>query len=364
MNNPVKIMHVVLSLECGGLEKMAIDLASGLDIGKYTSSICCINTLGELAESAIQRGIQVFCLEKKSGFDVLAIFKLAKLLKKEKISIVHSHNPGAMIYAAVAAKIAGVPVIINTRHGRERKVVNRYLWAMNDAIVSISYDAQQRLLECNHIDAGKTRVIHNGIEVAEHNGKQTRIEDVAHDDVVIGTVGRLAPEKDYVTLLDAFALIADKIANAKLLFVGDGALRNELEQHCLRNRIADKVIFLGFRNDVRDLLKSMDMFVLPSLTEGISLGLLEAMAAGLPVVATDVGGNPEVIKNGVNGFLVPSKNPNALAERIAAVLSNRDLSLSMGDGGRKTFEAKFTLARMLKEYENLYAEILQKRNIA
>ena len=127
--------------------------------------------------------------------------------------------------------------------------------------------------------------------------------------------------------------------------------------------MADKVIFLGFRNDVRDLLKSMDVFVLSSLTEGVSLGLLEAMAAGLPVVATDVGGNPEVIKNGVNGFLVPSKDPNALAEKIAAVLSNRDISRSMGNEGRKTFEAKFTLARMLKEYENLYAEILQKRNI-
>lgn len=363
MNYPVKVMHVVLSLECGGLENIAIELASGLDDREFSSSICCINKHGELADMAGQRGIKLFCLDKKAGFSMYTIIKLAWLLKREKIHIVHSHNPGAMIYAAIAARIARIPVVINTRHGRNIKIVNRYVWAMNDSIVSISKDAQNRLLEYNHINPKLARVIYNGIKIHVPESKRKQIKGIAEGDMVVATVGRLVPDKDYFTLLDAFAQTIKIFKNAKLLFVGDGVLRQELESYCADLGLKNNVIFLGFRQDVAELLGCADIFVLSSLTEGISLALLEAMSAGLPVVATDVGGNPEVVANGDSGFLVPARNPEMMAEKIATLLLNSGLAHSMGETGRHIVETSFSLERMLNDYKDLYLEIMSDKKL-
>ena len=362
-------MQIVLSLDYGGLEKLAIDLANRFNNGKYRSFICCLDNIGDLAIQAGRRGIKVICAGRKPGIDFSLPFRLSGILKKERVDIVHTHNPGALIYGTLGAKLAGIPVIINTRHGREKRPVNGFIWNMNDSIIAISEDAKKRLLKYNRINSDKVRVVYNGIEV---NGFKNELDievrknllgvDKSH--LVIGTVSRLSEEKDQISLIDAFSKVSQVLNNTKLIFVGDGILKKEIEHYSEKVGIGDKVIFLGFREDIAKIISTFDLFTLSSLTEGISLSLLEAMAAGKPIVATNVGGNPEVVIDGETGFLVPPKQPDKMAEAIIKVLQNPELARKMGVAGRERIEKNFSLDRMVSDYSLLYEDLLYKKGFA
>ncbi len=368
MSHRINIMHIVLSLECGGLEKIAIDLASKLNGGIFNSCICCLDTFGELAKEAKEKGIEVVLTKRMPGIDFTLPFKLAAIMKKRNICLVHTHNPGPLLYGTLAAKLAGIPVIINTRHGRAKKHRNSYIWNMNDAVIAISEDAKREMLKWNRIDTKKTKVIYNGIDIDRYSKQQNGSEakkalNIEPSTFVVGTVARLSPEKDQVTLIDAFSKVVNKIDDAKLIFVGDGILREELVNYASKLGISDKVMFLGFRDDVFKILPVFDVFVLSSLTEGISLTLLEAMAARKPILATSVGGNPEIVEDGVTGFLVPPKDPDKMAEKIINLLQNKELARRMGETGRKRMAEKFSLDRMVSEYKQLYEECLARKGL-
>jgi len=347
----MNIMHVVLSLEYGGLEKVAIDLASYLNNGKHKVIICCLDRLGELAKEAEKRGVKVIFIKRKPGIDFSLPFRLSKVFKDEEIDIVHTHNHAAMLYGTLGARLAGIRAIFNTIHGREKKIKNKTIWSMawkmNSMIITISQDAKRELVKNSGINPEKIGVIYNGIDIS-------RFKKSDADSNVIGTVSRLSQEKDNFTMLEAFKIISSRLDNVSLVIAGDGPLKESLKAKVESLKLEEKVIFLGFRNDIPEVLSGFSVFALSSLTEGISISLLEAMASGKPVVATNVGGNPEVVSDGETGLLVPPKEPDKMAEAIIKILSDRDMAKRMGEAGRKGVEEKFSLERMVKEYQEIY----------
>ena len=355
--------------------------------------MACLEESGPLATLADALGIRVVALGKRStGVDWRLVPALAALIRSERIDVVHTHNMGPLVYGSLAARLAGRRAVLNTRHGREAKRSPGLIWRLNGAVVAISEDARRRMLAINRLGTVPVRVIYNGINCGAFNpstrpafgGTRSGLRpaddhlessyvstglrgDLTSDAKcalnfnpgrpLIGTVGRLAPEKDYATLLRAVAALRRTGLDAELALVGDGAMRRDLEQLASELGIGGRVRFLGYRTNIRALLAAFDVFTLSSLTEGIALTLLEAMAAGKPVVATRAGGNPEVVVEGETGLLVEPGRPEALAEALGRVLSDPALARRLGEAGRRRVETCFAVDRMVQEYVELYATL-------
>lgn len=361
MKKPKKIMQIVNSLDCGGLEKLVVDLAVRFNRGPCVSSIICLDKGGDLAKEADKRGIKVIVVGRSNGIDLFLPLRLAKILKSEKADVVHTHNPGPLIYGTLAARLARIKGIVHTRHGREKRPVSRFIWSMNDAIVAISNDAGERLSRFNHINSSKIKIIHNGIDVSRcHFVSRVRQgrKDGKH---IIGTVCRLDHFKDIPNLIESFEKLLTFFTDAELWIAGDGDLRKDLEHIAYSKGLKDKIRFMGWQSDIPGLMQQFDVFVLPSISEGISLALLEAMACGCPVVATEVGGNPEVVIDQKTGFLIPPKDPDKMADAIIKLLRDSTLAEKMRDSARKRVEENFSLERMVNEYEILYTGCLTKK---
>ena len=369
-NTDLRIMHVVQSLNCGGQEKMIISLAERQRNAGAAVSICALEEAGELSSEAKNKNIPLFYMYKKPGIKPGLIFKLARLIREQRISVLHAHNMGPALYGALASKLSGPSAVIVTRHGRDAMKYNKLIWNMIDAVASISEDTKREFLKNNNIELGKVHVIHNGIDHAffgdlsvDKAGLRSQL-GIADADLVVGSVGRLCPEKDFITLIDALGFIVPRHPGVKLLIVGDGKLRAELEAYCKKSGLSQNVIFAGLRNDVRELLSLFDLFVLSSISEGMPLALLEAMASGKPSVVTSVGGNIEVTVDGVTGFVAPPQEPEALSARIVELLINKELSVKFGEAARTRVIKYFSLDRMEKDYMELYMNVLRKKGLA
>jgi glycosyltransferase involved in cell wall biosynthesis len=364
----MKIVHVVNSLECGGLEQMALQLVKQLNSGGTPSDIVCLAGKGDLAAAAEGAGVRVVALGKPPGLRPGLVFRLAKVCKELGADIVHTHNFAPLIYGSLAARLAGKKCI-NTRHGRTDGRVSGLIWNLNDFVVPVSRDTETHLLRHNRIARRKIRMIYNGVDL----GRYARTADetkrratreglgIGPESFVIINVGRLSPEKDQASLLKAFRRMRRKKMDAFLLLVGDGPLRDKLRWKSEEFEIADRVKFLGFRDDVVSLLQASDVFVLSSYREGLSLSLLEAMACGKPVVATRIGGTPEAVVDDETGFLVPCGFPERIEVAVQKLFINRQKAAEMGAAARRKMEEQFSLARMAGEYQQLYSDALGKR---
>jgi len=398
-------MHIALGLNIGGLEKVIIDLLKGTDRSRFRPIVCCISSENALADEAEHLGVPVILLNhiQQGRFlrKTVIVFRLAQLMEKEKIRIVHTHNPLPHLYGSLAARLVGIPVVVHTKHGRnypankKRVFLNRLLSYLTDEIVTVSKDAYDVSVNIENVKKRKVSTIINGIDVEKYaqsnNGmvikkktrkrgthprplpggeektrpgnekaKESPFPSAFRKVEVIGHVARLSPEKDQCTLLKAFAIVAKRRENVTLVIAGDGQMRQELQQEAIQLGVADKVSFLGFRGDIPELLQTFDLFVLTSIKEGTSLTILEAMAAGLPVVATDVGGNPEIVEHGHTGYIVPPKHPERLADAIIEVLSDRERATTMGANGRIIAQQKYSLENMCRAYEDIYWKLLAK----
>lgn len=372
----MRLMHLVLSLNIGGLEIVVINLLRQMDREIYTPFLCCLKEPGSLVHEVDKLGIKTVVLGKNGGgidFSVLA--RLAMILKREGIDIIHSHNPGPHFYAALAGKLAGVSVIIHTKHGRNpfrnwrEPFLRKILSCMTDKIVAVSDDANEIAISKEKFSKRRVVTIINGIDIDKYcsnidvAGKKREI-GVSDGDFIIGIVARLASEKDHSMLLDAFRIVLDHAnQNVKLVIVGDGALREELERKAHSISIADNVIFLGERRDVPELLATFDLFVLSSVTEGVSMTLLEAMAAELPIVATDVGGNAEVVLDNRTGLIVPPRNPEAMAHAMLRIMGDDDMAKQMGIMGKERVYQKFSSEAMSRKYENIYEYFMRTKGV-
>ncbi|WP_231864598.1 MULTISPECIES: glycosyltransferase family 4 protein [Sorangium] len=366
---------MVLSLNVGGLERVVLRLLDRMARDRFAPVVCALQEPGALAEELARLGVPLVVLSRKPGLDPGLPLRLSAWLRREGIALVHTHNPGPHLYGALAAGLlraaalpgGGGPRVIHTKHGRnypkqKRKVlVNRLAAALTDRVVAVSDDARAVALEVEHVDPAKVVTILNGVDTdvfrpGDAGAARARL-GVPASGYHVGCVARLSPEKDHATLLDAFARLRATRPDAHLTLIGDGPRRPALEAQAARLGLGGAVTFTGTRGDVAELLPAFDVFALASLTEGISLTLIEAAAAGLPIVATRVGGNPEIVVDGETGMLVPPGAPETLAGALEAVAVREDRA-EMGLRGRARVMERFGIDRMARAYEDLYDEVL------
>jgi glycosyltransferase involved in cell wall biosynthesis len=354
---PVRVCHVSMTLKTGGLERLLVEFGKFHDASQFDLRFVALADLGPPAEDLRQLGFLVNSLRFGTVGKLTVLRRLSSILREEKIEIVHTHNTYAHFYGALAARLAGVRHVINTQHGRGCgpgwknrtlfKVANR----LSRRIVGVSKDATELCAGEDRGSAHKMATIWNGID-------STRFAYHGPADAPIAiSVARLSPEKDFSTLLRAVHLVKQQVPDFRLKMVGDGAERGKLEALTRELDLTEQVEFLGERSDVPQLLKQAGFFVSSSKTEGISLTVLEAMAVGLPVVTTAVGGNPEIVEEGTTGHLVPSQNPEALAAAIVAMCHKRHEWPAMGRTARVRIEEHFEIRKMIRGYEAAYEEL-------
>lgn len=352
------VCHVSMHLKTGGLERLLVEFAKRHTRARYAPMFVALQDTGPPAEEIASLGWRVHALDIARVGKRAALRRLRELLKEQQVQVVHSHNTYAHFYAALAAKRERVPVLVNTQHGRgcgtgwKAKLQFALANRRADAVVGVSEDATRLCRGQDRMSRGKMRTIWNGIDTSRFEYSGPRSEPIAI------AVGRLSPEKDFANLLRATALAVRDVPELRVRIVGEGAERAALEQLSRSLGLEDRVEFLGERSDVHALLRDVGFYVSSSRTEGISLTLLEAMAVGLPVLATRVGGNAEVIEEAVSGRLEPAEDPQALAAGMVAMCRDRAEWSAMGQVGRTRVERDFDINRMVGDYEQLYAELL------
>lgn len=357
---PLRVCHVSLTLKTGGLERILADLARHHNPAVCEPMFLAIRETGRFADEIRSLGCLVHQLQPAGRLAQLR--EMAHWFRHERIDVVHTHNTYPHLYATLAARWAGVPVVIQTRHGQRAghgwKSRISYRWAAKlvDRVVAVSDDAAGLCVHADGLRQSKVQRIWNGIDLSEFDYHGPVAEPIAV------SVARLSAEKDFPTLLRATALAAAQVPDLRLRIVGDGPERPKLESLVKELEISQRVEFLGERRDVPELLKHAGFFVTASLTEGISLTLLEAMAVGLPVIATAVGGNPEIVVDDVTGRLCPAGDPDALAAAMVAMCRRSTDWLAMGRAGRDRVCDEFDVRRMASDYEALYRELMQTRH--
>ncbi|MBF0331148.1 MAG: glycosyltransferase [Candidatus Omnitrophica bacterium] len=363
------ILHIINNLDYGGAERLLLQMARAQIQRGHKVKIICVAPVGAMADQAARMNVPVLSLNGAAGFSIVNVLRLASIIHHEKTNVVHNHNPRAQIHGTLAARLAGVKNI-TTRHGNERKSIPSFIWMLTDMVVFISRATQAAFLVTEHVKRGRSTVVHNGIDLTAFNYGDTYHELRGHvpnskselgtcplNSCRIGIVARLAPEKDIGTLIKAFQILVQQVPQAELVIAGDGGERSKLVALAQNDQ---RIKFLGSRDDIPELMHSFDIFVLASLTEGISLTLLEAMAASKPVVATRVGGNPEVVVDGETGYLVPAQDPQAMADKILLLLNDRDLAVKMGKAGRASAERFFSIGSMTDKYERVYQDVVDR----
>jgi sugar transferase (PEP-CTERM/EpsH1 system associated) len=366
------VVHVIHSLQVGGTENGLVNVVNAL-MDEFHHTVIAITAGGPL-EARLSRGVDVIALGKQPGVDVRAIIRLAGLLRRLRPDIVHSRNWGAFD-AIYAARLARVPVVIHGEHGREasdpegldprRNRLRRWTSPLVDRFVTVSRDLEGWLVRRVGVPAHKVVTIHNGVDLrrfADEDRAMGRRElDLPPETVVIGTVGRLDPVKDQIGLLDASAMLPSTGPRYVLALIGEGPCRAALEARAARPDLARRVRMLGERSDVPRLLAGLDVFTLPSIAEGISNTVLEAMSTGLPVVATRTGGNPELVEDGVTGRLVPVADRRALADALWGYVGDAHLRALHGKAGRQRAVDEFSLDRMTGRYRELYRTLVAQK---
>jgi sugar transferase (PEP-CTERM/EpsH1 system associated) len=360
----VRVVHLVSSLNIGGLEMVVLDLARLSDRARFDVRVVCLQEKGALAPRLEGLGVPVDSLDCPDLARGRTTVRLLRRLRQLRPHVIHTHNPNPHVFGSLAAWGARVAVLVHTKHGRNYPdqfravLLNRLATCLSNCIVPVSDDAARVARDVERVPRGKVLVIRNGIDLARF---PVVARPVAGATARAIHVARLHPVKDQATLLRAARRVVDAEPSFRLDVVGDGPARAEL--FALRDELGlgDHVRFLGFRDDVAGVLAAADFFVLTSVTEGISLTLLEAMATGLPVVATDVGGNREVVADGRTGLLVPARSHAALAEAILQLVRNPERTRRLGAAARRRVEEEFDLRRVVARYEQLYLSLLRQR---
>jgi len=359
------IAHVLSSFGLGGQERMAVDLARAQRAAGHQVMAVSLAPPpeGPLAETFLEAGVKALTVAKRRGFDLTLPLRLGQLFAREGVEIVHTHNPQPLIYGAPAGKLAGA-VLIHTKHGRNpdrlrRRWLRRAAAELVDAYVAVSPSTAAFAREHRDCDGARLHVIANGIDVTRFTlGASVRsaVRDelgIPRDAWVVGTIGRLAPEKDQAALVRAMAPLLEE--KRRLVIVGDGDERMALDR-LVRDLPRGRFVHLtGMRRDPARLLAAFDVFALSSATEGLPLVLLEAMAAALPVVSTDVGGIGDVIEHERTGFLVPRTSMGRFADELSRLYRNPDLARKIGMTARHAVRSAYSLERMAGDYAKLYA---------
>ena len=362
----VRILYVNHSLEMGGIETMIVDMARLLPVDQFLAEVAVFEGGGKLEMTLADRGIPVHSLRKRPGIDWLLLLRLRRLLKERSIRVVHSHNFSAWLYSSLAARSLGNVLHVHTEHSgvgtlQRRHMLERWLSRLTPHVVAVSKHVHQVMIEDIGIASRRVNLIPNGVNTGRFSpdpavrSTMRQTLGLGIDDVAIGIVARLAPVKNHTLLLRAFAhIIKNHQESYHLLVIGDGPERQRLVALSSQLGIASHTRFLGERHDTEALLNALDIYALSSLSEGMNLTLLEAMSTGLPIVATSVGGNGEIVQNGTTGFLVPSSNVEAMGERMVQLIKDKSLRLQFGTAARVAAIERFDERVMIESYLSLY----------
>ncbi len=368
----INVIHLVEELTIGGLEKILTAIVLNLNKEKYNVSVWCLREGGFFADALIKEGIDVKILHISTSRNPLSIYKLYKLLKNRKFDIIHTHAYSAGTIGRISAFLAGIPVIISHNHSVYDyynwyyHFVERLLSFITDRVICISDMVNRFAKETQRINPNKLVTIHNGIDnIRIVSGKGTsdlRKElGIPINHSIICIIAHMEEHKGLKYLLKSASLLLESKSNISFLLVGDGALTGELKKLCIYLKIEKNVIFAGERSDIPEILSLTDIFVLPSLREGLGLAILEAMACGKPVIATNVGGIPEIVKNGVSGILVSPGDPEALQTAIKELLDDKEMQKKMGYEGKKICEMNFNSGTMVDKVEELYSTLVNEK---
>lgn len=362
-----RILQVVLSLAPGGTERLVIEIAKRLH-PEFPMAVCCLDGPGAWAPELTSAGIDVVSLGRRPGFRPRLGVRLAAVAARHGASVLHCHQYSPFIYGLIAKMIRPSLRVVFTEHGRlsnaspsaKRRVVNRLVASRGDVLTAVS-DEMRRYMVQEGFPAARVGVVYNGIDPGPAPGLVDRraarlMLGLPLDVPVIGTIARFDPVKELTVLMSAFALLRSQARTAKLVLIGDGPELAALQRHAAKLALDDSICFAGLRRDARLLLPAFDLYANSSASEGVSLTLLEAMAACLPVVATAVGGNPEVVVDGQTGVLVPPHAPRALAAAMAHLLGDEERRRILGVAGRARVVREFALDRMVQDYARAYAE--------
>jgi glycosyltransferase involved in cell wall biosynthesis len=363
---PVSLMYVITGLSHGGAEMLLLDVVRHLDKDLFRVSIVCFRD-GVLAPE-FRRDARVWCLDIRQRLHPLIFFRLSRIIRDMRPRLVHTHLIEADVIGGVTAAIHNVPVILSTRHGHHgwRKkpltsLVNRSLQWPFTCIISNSACVAKFSEEYDGAKPKKSCLIHNGIDLARFpfRGVRPAGQGGEENGPTIGCVAMFKPGKGQEYLIRAFPLVLQRYPRARLILVGDGKMRPSLEGLVRELRLSSTVSFTGLCSDIYPWLNTFDVFVLPSLNEGFGIAAVEAMAAGVPVVASHVGGLPEVIQDGVTGRLVPPGDPPSLAKAIVEILDTPDVRRDLIQSARREVEDKFTIDAYVKRLESIYLSLLE-----
>ena len=392
-----RVLHIITRLDKGGSAETTLLTVSLLNREKYEvfliHGFTLESNMGPKENEAVQhdlamardKGVRISVipsLVRRLSFtnDILAFISIYRLIKRIKPHIVHTHTSKAGVLGRLAAYLAGVPIIIHTPHGHVFHsyygliLTNIFVFAekissfTTDMIVALTEKEKDEHMEKGIASTKKYTIIHSGVKLVYFANMRIDIKarkkelEIPPGYNVVGTIGRLVPIKGYKYLISAAKKIVEEVDKTVFVIVGDGYLKLELEKYAEALGVRKNIIFTGWRADSSDILYLFDIFVLPSLNEGMGRVIIEAMALGKPVVASSVGGILDLIKDSKNGILVPPRNSDALGNAILQLIRNKDLAEELGNNGKAMVYPEFDISVMLKKIENLYESLLNKVN--
>ncbi len=363
----IKVLQLIEGLNLGGAETKLMELVAHMDRDRFETVVCSLGMGDRIREEFEKVNVEFITMPRQRRIDPALIFKVAKLIRQKQIDIVMTTLFYADVLGALAGKFSRPKAVFSweTISAPEwllphRLLAYRFAIRFCTRVISVSHATAKWLVEKRGVPAKKVVVIPYGVNLdlykAGENPELRKKLGIEPDARVVGVVARLHPQKGHRYLIEAAPGIVARHPKTKFVIVGDGELREELKNLARQRGVAEHFMFLGFRKDVKDLLRTFDVFCLPSLYEGLPNVVLEAMATAKPVVATAVDGTPELIVNDETGYLVPPADPQALVEKISLLLENPERARAMGRNGAQRVEAEFSLEKQVRGFQELYQE--------
>jgi sugar transferase (PEP-CTERM/EpsH1 system associated) len=358
---PIHICHVVLSLRPGGLENGVVNVVNGLDPDRFRSTVVCLQEAGDFARRIRGDAASIIEMGLRPGNDFAMPFRLARTFRELKADVVHTRNAEACFYGIAGAKMSGVRATIHSEHGRDfpekwhRAWLQRRLLSGVTCSFAVSECLKRELVKEIGLSPDRLRVLYSGVDTAKFSPGTKAGAARDRNEIVIGSVGRLVEVKNYPLLVRALARLSETV-KCRMVLVGSGPMEQPISDLAGELGVSDRLTLLGHSDEISALMQGFDIFVLPSFNEGVSNTLLEAMAAGVSIVASDVGGTPELLRNGRDGLLFRSGDVEQLVGHLARLSSDESLRKSLADSARQRVQAEFSMASMLSRYEQLYQE--------
>jgi len=363
----VKILHLTYHMGIGGTEQVIFQLVKNADDDIFENSIVCIEgEIGPIGQQLQESGTTFHVLNRVPGFDTNLIKAIRKIIKTESIDIVHCHQYTPYVYGVIASLFSTCKVVF-TEHGRfhpdryswKRRMVNPLLGLTTSSITAISEATKNALAEFEWFRRRSIKVVYNGIKSTAASTKYRHQNDLGltSNNIVFGTITRFDTIKNLPMMVNAFAQVHSEHAHARLLLVGDGDERSDIESLVSKLGINDAVIFTGFQTDTKKYMSMIDVYVLSSFSEGTSMTLLEAMSFSTCCIVTAVGGNVEIIEDRKNGYIVESDNTQQLSNTMSKLIDDKHARDQMGNAAKKTFDQKFDLNQMVQSYKEIYLSI-------